>query len=62
MAEGLGMQLDEAGLERAMRHMDVDGDGEVTLDEFALWWRGMNAEAADAADTTGATGRPLPFS
>jgi hypothetical protein len=38
LAQRAGRHLTDRQLDDAMRHMDVDGSGEVEFDEFVDWW------------------------
>ena len=43
LAVSLGV-TEEGELRSAVAQMDGDGDGEVTLEEFARWWRAQTEE------------------
>ena len=68
MAQSLGLGVENEGaVAEAIRNMDTDGDGEVSLEEFAAWWRSDEAGSllkkelllkygASAKKLSGATG------
>ena len=49
MAEQLGFKLTVDELNTAIKEMDLDGDGEVTFDEFVAWWNNDEAESEIAS-------------
>jgi Ca2+-binding EF-hand superfamily protein len=44
LGSALGSVMTKQETEQAFREMDPDGDGQVTLEEFEAWWRGIEAE------------------
>eukprot|EP01043_Picozoa_sp_COSAG02_P040263 COSAG02_NODE_3243_length_7108_cov_5.440291_7_plen_128_part_01 len=44
LGAGLGFIMSSEELDRQFRAMDPDGDGEVTFEEFEVWWRGVEAD------------------
>ena len=44
LGAGLGFVMAEDELEKQWRLMDGDGDGQISFDEFEVWWKGVEAE------------------
>ena len=44
LGAGLGFIMSAAELDRQFALIDPDGDGEVTFEEFKVWWKGVEAE------------------
>jgi Ca2+-binding EF-hand superfamily protein len=44
LGSSLGILMDTDQQDAAFRAMDPDGDGEVTFEEFDVWWKGVEAE------------------
>jgi Ca2+-binding EF-hand superfamily protein len=41
LAELLEVSMPKSGVRRSFEEMDEDGDGEVTFEEFAIWWQNV---------------------
>ena len=44
LGAGLGFIMSAEELDKQFTAMDPDGDGEVTFEEFQVWWKGVEAE------------------
>ena len=40
LVAALGIAMTSVGMDKFLAELDTDGNGDVSLDEFAAWWKG----------------------
>ena len=43
--EAMGQKMSDQEFQNAMTELDDDGSGEISFDEFIVWWQKQDAEA-----------------